>query len=176
MIDYGKRPKYDEYFTPAAAVKPLLPYIRKWTGGNGAACCWEPCDPKGTSSISRQLKKDGHKVVHTGLPKHDFLKTNSLPKGGLDIIITNPPYSLKDKFLAKCFEFALPFCLLLPITTFEGVNRGRMFREHGIQVLVLDRRTQFIDGKSNWFNVSWFCWPDILPKDLIFAEMREGAA
>jgi hypothetical protein len=169
MIDYMKRPKYDEYFTPVEAIKPLLPFIRK------PFKCWEPCDPKGTSNITRQLKKDGHKVACTGLPETDFLGTLTIPHS-IDVIITNPPYSLKNHFLERCVRLDIPFCLLLPITTLEGKQRGELFRKHGIQVLVLDKRIQFIKDKSNWFNVSWFCSPGILPRDLVFAEVKEVVA
>ena len=49
-----------------------------------------------------------------------------------------------------------------------------MFREKGIDVLVLDRRCDFMDNKkSNWFNTSWFCYK-VLPKQLIFEELHKG--
>ena len=41
------------------------------------------------------------------------------------MIITNPPYSLKDEFIKKCYEWKKPFCLLLPITALEGKVRGK---------------------------------------------------
>lgn len=97
------------------------------------------------------------------------------------MIITNPPYSLKDDFLEKCYEWKKPFCLLLPITALEGKKRGKMFREKGIEVLVFDGRVQFMENmikdydkkkSSNWFNTSWFCY-NVLPKKLIFEELKK---
>jgi hypothetical protein len=32
MIEHMQRGKIDEFFTPAAAVDPLLPYVRLWGG------------------------------------------------------------------------------------------------------------------------------------------------
>ncbi len=98
------------------------------------------------------------------------------PDFEFDMIITNPPYSFKDEFIAKCYEYGKPFCLLLPITSLEGIERGRMYRKNGIELLVFDRRCNFIYDnakKSNWFNTSWFCWK-VLNKQLIFEELIKG--
>ena len=67
--------------------------------------------------------------------------------------------------------------MLLPITSLEGIKRGKMYREKGIELLVFDRRCNFIYDKvkkSNWFNTSWFCWK-VLPKQLIFEELQNGS-
>ena len=37
-----------------------------------------------------------------------------------DGVITNPPYSLKDKFIEHCYELDKPFALLLPVTAIQG--------------------------------------------------------
>ena len=91
------------------------------------------------------------------------------------MIITNPPYSLKDEFIKKCYEWNKPFCLLLPITALEGKTRGAMFRKNGIEVMVFDGRVEFMDGNKkngNWFNTSWFCH-NVLPQKLIFEELKK---
>lgn len=164
MIDYMKNEKNDELYTPDYAIKPLLKYLPK------NKIIWE-CTDFGNSNITKVLKENGYKVISTHKENFDFLidKLNF----EFDMIITNPPYSLKDEFIKKCYEYKKPFCLLLPITSLEGIERGKMFRENDIQLLVLDRRCNFIYNnakKSNWFNTSWFCW-NILPKQLIFEEL-----
>jgi hypothetical protein len=163
----------DEYVTPASVVEVLQKNLigMKKRGST----IWEPCDPKGESNISRTLTGSGYRVISTGLPENDFLQLGKPPKG-VNWIITNPPYSQKDDFLEKCFTFGLPFCLLLPITALEGIRRGAMFQKWGVQVLVLNRRAQFIKGKSVYFNTSWFCWSPghpLLERDLIFADLPE---
>lgn len=105
-----------------------------------------------------------------------------MPQQNFDMIITNPPYSLKDEFLKKCYEWNKPFALLLPITALEGKARGgAMYRQHGVEVLVLDGRVQFMENmvknynktkSGNWFNTSWFCH-NILPDKLIFKELNK---
>lgn len=164
MIDYMKNEKNDELYTPDYAIKPLLKYLPK------NKIIWE-CTDFGNSNITKVLKENGYKVISTHKENFDFLidKLNF----EFDMIITNPPYSLKDEFIKKCYEYKKPFCLLLPITSLEGIERGKMFRKNDIQLLVLDRRCNFIYNnakKSNWFNTSWFCW-NILPKQLIFEEL-----
>lgn len=49
-----------------------------------------------------------------------------------------------------------------------------LFRKYGIDLLVLDKRVEFMENKSNWFNTSWFTW-HILPKALIFEELKKEA-
>lgn len=163
MISYIKNEKYDEFYTPEYAVKPLLKYLPK------DKLIWE-CTDFGKSNITKILKENGYKVVSTNKKEIDFLNDNV--DFDFDIIITNPPYSLKDDFLKRCYEYGKPFCLLLPITSLEGIKRGKLFRENGVELMVLDKRCNFINSndKNNWFNTSWFCYK-VLPRELIFEEL-----
>jgi len=163
--------KFDEIYTPEYAIKPLLKYLPK------NKVIWE-CTDFGNSNITKVLKENGFKVVNTHLKNgFDFLK--DIPDFDYDIIVTNPPYSLKDKFLERAYQLGKPFAFLLPITTLEGIKRGNMFREYGIEVIVLDRRVQFLEhmglkkGGGNWFNTSWFCWK-LLPQQLIFEHLERS--
>lgn len=171
MINYMKKGKFDDIYTPKYAITPLLKYIPK------NITVWECCD-FGGSEITRLLKEHGCNVISTD-KKENFFEYK--PEENFDMIITNPPYSLKDDFLKKCYEWEKPFCLLLPITALEGKKRGKMFREKGIEVLVFDGRVQFMENmiknydkkkSSNWFNTSWFCY-NVLPKKLIFEELKK---
>ena len=67
----------------------------------------------------------------------------------------------------------MPFAMLMPLTSLEGIKRGQLFRENGVQVLIFDKRINYMkDKKSNWFNTSYICW-NFLPKDLIFEELNK---
>lgn len=172
LINYIKRGSFDNIYTPEYAIIPLLKYIPK------NITIWECCD-FGKSEITRLLKKHGCKVISTDKEENFF---EYIPKENFDMIVTNPPYSLKDDFIKKCYEWNKPFCLLLPITALEGKTRGKMFRENGIEVLVLDKRVNFMEytienynkKSGNWFNTSWFCYK-VLPEKLIFEELNKGA-
>jgi len=131
---------------------------------------WEPCCTGGRSGVADALEKNGCVVIRTEEKDFDFLTDDMvLP---YDVIVTNPPYSQKDAFIKRCYELGKPWAMLMPLTALEGVGRGRMFREHGLELLVLDRRVQFQQGKKGvWFNTSWFCH-GILPRPLMFAELE----
>ena len=161
MIDYMQKPKYDELYTPEYAVEPLLKYLPK------NITIWE-CTDYGSSSIASVLRGGGYKVISTKKEDFDFLEDKA--DFDFDVIITNPPYSLKDKFIEKCYEYKKPFALLLPITSLEGVKRGEMFKENGVELIVLDKRVDFLEKKGNWFNTSWFCWK-LLNKELNFEKL-----
>ena len=96
MIDYMKNEKNDELYTPEYEIKPLLKYLPK------NKIIWE-CTDFGSSNITKVLKESGFNVISTHKKDFDFLK--DIPDFEFDIIITNPPYSLKDEFLRKCYEY-----------------------------------------------------------------------
>ena len=109
-----------------------------------------------TKTVLSMLKENGFKVIHTSKSEIDFLKDKA--NFEFDVIITNPPYSLKNEFLKKCYEYNKPFALLLPLTALEGKERGKLYKKYGIEVIVLDKRINFMKEKKNvWFNTSWFC-------------------
>jgi len=144
-------------------VRALLPLIKYLPPP--PLIIWE-CTDFGESKITKMLSELGYTVISTHRKDFNFLTHKA--DFEFDMIITNPPYSLKDGFLKKCYEYGKPFALLLPITALEGIERGKMYREHGIDLIILDRRINFMAGKSgNWFNTSWFTW-GILDKSLIF--------
>ena len=160
FINYIKKEKYDDIYTPSYAIDPLLDYIPK------GITVWECCD-HGESEITKKLKEHGCKVISSDKDDNFFLY---LPDD-FDMIITNPPYSLKNEFLERCYKLGKPFCLLLPITALEGKRRGKLFREYGIELMIFDKRINFINQKKNcWFNKSWFCYK-VLPYNLLFREL-----
>ena len=164
LIDYIKRNPNDEIYTPEYAVIPLLKYIPK------NKIIWE-CTDFGSSNITKVLIENGYKVISTHKNTFDFLIDE--PSFEYDIIITNPPYSLKDSFLERCYKAKKPFCLLLPLTALEGIKRNNLYRQYGISLIVYDQRINFLDGKSNWFNASWFCYNIIPNNTLIFEKLKK---
>ena len=155
----------DEIYTPECAIIPLLKYLPK------NIRIWE-CTDYGESNITKVLHENGYNVISTHKDNFDFLIDQ--PLFDFDMIITNPPYSLKDEFIEKCYQYKKPFALLLPITALEGIKRGGLYRKHGVEVLVFDKRINFMKNKkSNWFNTSWFCYK-VLPQQLIFERIRNN--
>ena len=150
MINYMKNEKNDELYTPKEAILPILKYLDK------SKIYWE-CTDFGNSNIRKVLVENGFKVIATRKEEFDFLKDD--PLFNFDVIITNPPYSIKDKFLKRCYEIGKPFMLLLPLTALEGKERNKLYKENGIELIILNKRINFMKEKKNvWFNTSWFCY------------------
>jgi len=114
------------------------------------------------------LEEYGYEVIASHIENgQDFLKYEPTQ---YDIIITNPPYSIKDKFLKRAFELKKPFMFLLPITALEGKERGEMFKDNGIQLIIPNKRFNFKPEKKSgsWFQTSWFTHGLNLNNDLNF--------
>lgn len=157
----------DEFGTPKEAIKVLLPYLKKdWIIWE---CAW------GKGYLAKHLEELGFKVI--GDVYDDFLENNP---DEAQIIITNPPYSKKDKFLERCYEIGKPFALLLPLTSLEGKKRGELFGKYGIQLIIPNKRINFIipsgKGSGVWFQTAWFCWKLNLPNQLNFVEATRNSS
>ena len=95
-----------------------------------------------------------------------------------DVIVSNPPYTQKDRVIERLYELEKPFAVLLPLNSLQGVGRYRYFK-NGIQILTFDKRIGFHNAenmeeyrKGSSFATAYFC-RDILPHDLILEELRE---
>lgn len=156
----------DDFQTPEKAIRPLLPYLNKeWL-------IWECAS--GKNNLVNALNKKGFKTIGTDIiTGHDFLSYQ--PKE-FDCVITNPPFSLKQQFLKRCYNLKKPFALLLPLTTFETRKRQDLFKKHGVQIIFFDKRINFetpSGGGGSWFATAWFTWGLNLPRDMMFENLIE---
>lgn len=157
----------DMFKTPPSAVRYASQFIPKsWK-------IWACADPQ-DSQIVQTLKKDGYEVEGTDvLEGFDFLST-LMPIPECDCIFTNPPYSLKDQWLERCYELGKPFALLLPLTALGEQARVKMFRENGIQLIIPPERINYGTpsggGAGSWFFSAWFCKGLHLPDQITFVE------
>lgn len=137
--------------TPPYAVAPLLPYLQRYSQ------LWEPA--AGEGYLAAALEKAGHVVVKTDiLTGQNFFFTQ--PPYRIPII-TNPPYSVKVEWLARCYELELPFALLLPVDTIALGEAQALFEQHGIEIIWLNRRVNFKMPQRGWggraqFSTAWF--------------------
>ena len=158
----------DDYQTPVNALLPLYPYLKKkWL-------IWECAS--GKNNLVNELKQRGYQVIGTDIihnAQHNFLHWH--PEN-FDCIITNPPYTIKQDFLERCYGLKKPFALLLPLTTFETPKRQGLFKKYGVQVIFFDKRINFDtpdgSGSGSWFATAWFTWGLDLPKDLTFVKLN----
>lgn len=149
----------DDLQSPPEALRTLLPYLNKrWT-------IWEPAAGKG--NLVSALERFGCKVIASDISKGlDFL-TVDVPR--CHAIVTNPPFSLKDEFLERCFVIGKPFALLLPLTTVDSKKRRELIRRYGgMEVIVPNGRINFETpngGSSSWFATAWWTWKLITVSD-----------
>jgi hypothetical protein len=155
-----KSKSVDDFQTPPSALDPLFPYLPlDWK-------IWEPACGKG--NLVNEFRERGYKVYGTDiLTGDDFLAPSLACSAAVveadinsNVIITNPPYSFKTQFIETCYEENRPFALLLPLTALEGIKRQKLYREHGLQLILFNRRVAFA--------TAWFTWGLNLPKDLVF--------
>ena len=102
LINYIQNGKNDELYTPNYAIEPLIKYLYDLSEKIGKPLkAWE-CTDYGDSNITHLLNYYDFEVVSTHINNFNFL--TDTPSFDFDIIITNPPYSLKDEFLEKIFS------------------------------------------------------------------------
>lgn len=94
------------------------------------------------------------------------------------MIVSNPPFSIKDKILERLYELNKPFAVLLPTNSLQGKKRYELFKQ-GIQLLCFDSRIGFhspdsmnVAKEGNCFSSSYFC-RDVLPRDLIIEKLNK---
>lgn len=133
----------NNFQSPIYAIKMIERFFPK-----GTKRILEPAS--GEMRIVKYLKSAGYEVDSSDLfPKHkdckkqDFLK---LSKNEInpetDIVLTNPPFALKDEFIQKCVELGLPFGLLLPLDWSGFIHRA--FDEQGCGAIIPDKRINYL--------------------------------
>lgn len=162
---------YDLCQTPAYALTPLLPYLTSYN------FIWEPAT--GGGYLSKALVEAGLFVVETDiLTGQNFFE---LSINSWDVIVTNPPYSGRNKqmWLKRCYEFEKPFALLLPVE-FLGTKSGQaLFSKYGVEIILLDKRINFKMPNKGWegqaqFPVAWFTHGLNIGQQLTFAHIERN--
>ena len=153
--------KNDECYTPAYAVQPILEYIPK------DAVVWCPFDTPDSEFV--KLISQTNVVVNSHLESgQDFFECEPQQ---WDIIVSNPPFTNKRAFFQRALDLGKPFALLMANTWLNDRAPMQLFEERGLQLLLLDRRTEFVQPNATvsgkiTFSSSYFCC-DLLPRDII---------
>jgi len=168
-------PTRDFCQTPPYALDPLLPYIRDFHW------IWEPAAGEGL--MYKALVKETAATVKKSdvLTGTDFLTQNLI--GGCMItkaIVTNPPFSLKYEWLARCYELGYPFALLMPADMLFAAKGNKLFQKYGIEIIIMNPRVDFKmphkkwKGKGAQMATAWFTWGLGVGKILSFADISES--
>jgi len=158
--------------TPGYALDPLLPCLdRKWV-------VWEPACGEGY--LSAALRTAGFTVMASDiLAGQNFWSEQPIL---WDCIVTNPPYSIKYAWLNRCYDLARPFALLLPVEVIGAKRAQTLFREHGVEVVFMDRRINFKMPLKGWagsaaqFPVCWVTFGLNIGRQMTFAELAKPGA
>jgi len=169
----GNRREIGEDFfeTPSSAILPIKKYIP-----DGVKIILEPTHGKG--AISNLLEEWGYTVIKQDkYPKTDdtteadFL-TDDIPD--CDMIVFNPPFSLKTEFLARACKSGKPFLFISPITVMETRTRFHIFQKHELSVLNLPNRTNFNnEHKKVFFHSVWIMRHPEYKNQIVYADTPE---
>ena len=146
-----RRDDIDDFQSPPEVLDCLIPYLPK------DDIIWEPAC--GQKLLVKKLAQAGYWTIGTDiLHGQDFFTYE--PGFPFELIVTNPPYSLKNEFLERCYDLGKPFALLMPINALDTCKRQRLYKQYGLEMLVLSSQVTFHNtaGKAARFVCAWFCY------------------
>jgi hypothetical protein len=133
---------------------------------------WEPACGKG--NIVRVLRRAGHHVIASDIKRRgcpnaslfDFLDERVPYAYDCDCVLTNPPYSLAERFVSVALERAPLVIMLLRLAFLESVKRSELL-DTGLlsKVHVFSNRLPMMH-RDNWqgkrassaIPFAWFVW------------------
>ena len=146
----------DEYMTRKSAWEDIRQYIPT------DKVIWECFYGDGKSG--QYLRELGFEVIHEPI---DFFEND---KG--DILISNPPFSNKDKVFQRLKELNKPFIMLVPTTVLHTKYFKETFANEHIQLIIPFRKRQFdkvgLEKQKNncSFYTLYICYKMGLEKDI----------
>ena len=147
----------DQWMTPPTAWQNILHWIPK------DKVIWEPF--WGNGKIVDFWKGKGFHVV--GGADEDFFKTEA--KG--DIILTNPPFSIKEKVINRLLKMGKPFIAICPAWMLH-TQYFRKIMKGQVQIIIPKSRINFHPSKTTPcktrcnFECYYYCYKMGLPSDL----------
>tara|TARA_R110002124_G_scaffold26512_1_gene95434 strand:+ start:421 stop:882 length:462 start_codon:yes stop_codon:yes gene_type:complete len=141
----------DDYKTPIKIWRDIMDYIPK------DKKIWAPFYYKGEHT----LKDLGYDIIHQ---EEDFFKVD---RG--EIVVDNPPFSIKKQVLERLVKLDKPFILIMPASTL-CYKYARIIKDK-IQIIIPNGRVKYLDnGKSPSFDSLYYCYKMNLPKDIIYLD------
>ncbi len=169
--DLNKSSGFDQCQSPIYALDPILPYIPKsWV-------IWESAC--GAGNLTRGLRQVGYQVVDTDLlTGYNFF---TYEPATYNCQLTNPPYSLKLRWLELSYFRGKPFAILMPVELLGVGAAQKLFKQFGIEVILLNRRVNFQTNKTSfaksnaWFPTCWYTYGLGIGQQLSFGNLNKRA-
>lgn len=165
----------DEVYTPAYAVEPLLPHLAAFQSmQNHPITIWCPMD-KEDSEFVKVFQSNGYQVIYSHVDNEQNFFTYE-PSESYDIIISNPPFSIKDQVIKRLWELQKPYAMIMPVQVLQGQKRFPYMED--CQALVFDKRINFYTDpakkevqKGVAFGSIYLC-RNFLKRDLTFQRLE----
>ena len=158
LVPVNKNLNGDEYYTPDYVVKAILPYIKK---DRSIKKVWCPFD-KEYSEFVKILKGEGYEVVNTHIDYgQDFLTYE--PDFEFDLIISNPPFSIKNEVFEKTISYGKKWALLMSATSVQSASFIKVLsKEKQLNNVMFDKRISYTGERPPF--PSWFFTGGLLTK------------
>jgi hypothetical protein len=154
---------------------PLLPYLPP---PDEQTVIWEPA--AGEAYLAGALYDHGYAVAQSDvLTGQNFFRYE--PSVDWTVLVTNPPYSIKYDWLARCYALGKPFALLMPVEMIAASTAQRLFKQHGIEILMPDKRINFKMPNAGWsgkgaqFPTCWYTFGLGIGAPLAFVTLHRRA-
>ena len=132
----------DIQLTPRYAVEMLIPHIQHYKD----KIIWCPFD-KPDSMFVQVLQENLFHVIFSHIETgQDFFKYEPHI---WDVLVSNPPYTDKNLYMARADSFGKPWALLLPLNITADSILNRMFGDCSeLTILMPNKRTRFFNESN----------------------------
>jgi len=161
-----KQSNTDEWYTTRESVEIIAPYLER--GGYKKILC--PFDKKESAFVT-VLKEKGFDVTYSHIETGtDFFDIDNLRE--YDAVVSNPPFSKRQKILEKLFEAKVPFAMIMNFNgLFDAKARWELFKNNDFGLIVPCGRMHFFNedcvGNSPNFQSVYVC-RKMFPAQIVF--------
>jgi len=151
---------FDDWMTPKSAWENIDQFVPK------DKKIWDCFFGDGVSGDD--MRSLGWDVIHR---EEDFFKNNHG-----DIIVSNPPYTIKKEVFTRLKELEKPFIMICPASMITTQYIRRLFSGcDQLQIIIPRRRIQFnkmnepANGRCN-FDCFYYCYKMNLPQSIVWLD------
>lgn len=154
--DEIKKSNTDEWYTPKEAVEIIVPYLRRG-GYNRILCPFDTAESQFVKVLTAEEFDVIYSHIKTGTDFFDIKNLNDY-----DAIVSNPPFSKRQKILERLFGSGVPFAMILNLNgLFDSKKRWELFRDNEFEIIVPKGRMHFFNeqckGNSPNFQSAYIC-------------------